>query len=164
MSSKLEPDYYTSDLISDLLSNGKSSRLYQSLVKGKKLFSDINAYITGDIDAGLLIITGKLMNGVSMEIAEKAIYEELNKVITGDITDFEVDKVKNKFESVYQFGQLSVLNKAMDLAYHELLGNADRINHEVEKYRSVTLEEIKSVAAKIFSKNNSSTLYYLSKK
>ncbi len=164
MSSKMENEYYVTDLISDVLSNGKSSRLYQNLVKNKKLFSDINAYITGDIDAGLFIVTGKLMNNVKMEDAEKAINEELNQITTGNIDDYEIEKVKNKFESVYQFGQINALNKAMDLAYHELLGDADRINHEVEKYRSVTKKEIITVASSLFSKKNSSTLYYLSKK
>ncbi len=164
MSSKLGKEYYVADLISDILSNGKSSRLYQNLVKNKKLFSDINAYITGDIDAGLFIVTGKLMNHIKMEDAEKAINEELNQIATGNIDDYEIEKVKNKFESVFQFGQLSALNKAMDLAYHELLGDADRINHEVEKYRNVTKKELQQVASKIFSTKNSSTLYYLSKK
>lgn len=164
MSSKFEKEYYATDLISDLLANGKSSRLYQNLVKNKKLFSDINAYITGDIDPGLFIVTGKLMKGVKMEDAKDAISKELNQIKNGQISEYEIEKVKNKFESVYQFGQLSSLNKAMDLAYHELLGDANRINHEIEKYRSVTKEEIKQVATKLFHPNNLSTLYYLSKK
>jgi predicted Zn-dependent peptidase len=146
------------------LSNGKSSRLYQNLVKDKKLFSDINAYITGDIDAGLFIITGKLMKSVKMDDAEKEINSELNKIVEGKIDDYEIEKVKNKFESVFEFGQLSATNKAMDLAYNELLGDANRINLEVKNYRSVTKEEIQKVATNLFNVNNSSTLYYLSEK
>ena len=164
MSSKLGKDYYVCDLISDLLSNGKSSRLYQNLVKTRNLFSDINAYITGDIDAGLFIVTGNLMKHVKMKDAEEAINIELNEIINGNINDYEIEKVKNKYESVFQFGQVSTLNKAMDLAYHELLGDADRINHEIEKYRSVSKEEIQRVASEMFKTDNSSTLYYLSKK
>jgi zinc protease len=164
MSSKLEKDFYTTDLISDLLANGKSSRLYQNLVKDKKLFSDINAYITGDIDAGLFMITGRLMKSVKMEDAEKAINSELDKIIEGEIEDYELEKVKNKFESVFEFGQLSATNKATDLAYNELLGDANRINLEVKNYRNVTKKEIREVATKLFNTNNSSTLYYLSKK
>ena len=163
MSSKLDKDYYTSDLISDLLSNGKSSRLYQNLVKKHKLFSDINAYITGEIDEGLFIIAGKLMQGIKMQEAEKAIHEEIGQIILGPIDEYEVEKVKNKFESTHQFGQLSVLNKAMDLAYQELLGDAERINAEVEKYRNVTIQDIRIVAEKMFKPGNSSTLYYYSK-
>ncbi len=164
MSSKLENDYYVADLISDLFANGKSSRLYQSLVKTKQLFSDINAYITGDIDEGLFIITGKVMSTVKINDAETAIWEEINQLSNGNIDDYEIEKVKNKFESVYEFGQLSALNKAMDLAYHELLGDAERINQEIEKYRRVTKDEIQKTASKIFNRKNSSTLYYLSKK
>lgn len=164
MSSKLGKDYYVCDLISDLLSNGKSSRLYQNLVKTRNLFSEINAYITGDIDAGLFIVTGNLMNHVKMKDAEEAINAELNEIVIGNVNDYEIEKVKNKYESVFQFGQVSTLNKAMDLAYHELLGDADRINHEIEKYRSVSKEEIQKVASEMFKTDNSSTLYYLSKK
>lgn len=164
MSSKFDRKYYVTDLISDILANGKSSRLYQSLVKEKKLFSEINAYITGDIDEGLLIVTGKLIHGIEMPEAENAINIELQKIITDPIDNYEIEKVKNKFESVYQFGQLSALNKAIDLSYHELLGDANKINQEVEKYRSVTKEEIQTVASELFNKNNSSTLYYFSKK
>lgn len=164
MSSKLEKEYYVADLISDIFANGKSSRLYQSLVKTKQLFSDINAYITGDIDEGLFIITGKVMSNVIINDAETAIWEEINQLSNVEIDDYEIEKVKNKFESVYEFGQLSALNKAMDLAYHELLGDAERINQEIEKYRRVTKDEIQKTASKIFNKKNSSTLYYLSKK
>jgi len=164
MSSKFEREYYVTDLISDLLANGKSSRLYQNLVKERKLFSEINAYITGEIDPGLFIISGKLMHHVNMEEAEMAIRSELDKITDGSFTDYELEKVKNKFEAVYEFGQLSALNKAMSLSYFELLGDADLINHEIEKYRSISREEITSVASQLFKSTNSSTLYYLPKK
>ena len=163
MCSKHHKDYYATDLISDLLANGKSSRLYQNLLKEKSLFSDINAYISGDIDEGLFTVTGKLMKGVSMKDAEDAIDEEIQKIINVDISDYEIEKVKNKFESVYHFSQLSALNKAMELAYQELLGDADRINQEIEKYRNVNKAEIKRVSKSLFDRNNASVLYYLSK-
>ena len=161
MSSKLHPDYYTTDLISDLLANGNSSRLYQNLSKERHLFSDINAYISGDIDEGLFVVAGKLMKGISIDEAENAINEELLKIATDEISDYELEKVKNKFESVYQFGQLNALNKAMELAYQELLGDANRINQEIDNYRKVTKTDIKKVAKELFNVNNSSTLYYL---
>ncbi len=163
MSSKYKKEYYITDLISDLLANGKSSRLYQNLVKNKRLFSEINAYITGDIDPGLFIITGKLMEKVGFEEAEEAIKSELNQIIDGNFTDYEMEKVKNKFESVYQFSQLSALNKAMSLSYFELLEDAELINQEIDKYRSVQRGEIVKVASKLFKTENSSTLYYLPK-
>ena len=161
MSSKLHPDYYTTDLISDLLANGNSSRLYQNLSKERHLFSDINAYISGDIDEGLFVVAGKLMKGISIDEAENAINEELLKIGTDEISNYELEKVKNKFESVYQFGQLNALNKAMELAYQELLGDANRINQEIDNYRKVTKTDIKKVAKELFNVNNSSTLYYL---
>jgi predicted Zn-dependent peptidase len=164
MSSRIDQDYYTYDLISDLLANGKSCRLYQSLVKDKKLFSEINAYITGSIDEGLFLVSGKLIHGVSMKDAEEAINLELDNISNQDIADVEMEKVKNKFESVYQFGQISVLNKASDLAFYELLGDANKINTEIENYRNVSTDDVKDISKKLFTKSNSSTLYYLSKK
>lgn len=149
MSSKLHPDYYTTDLISDLLANGNSSRLYQNLSKERHLFSDINAYISGDIDEGLFVVAGKLMKGISIDEAENAINEELLKIATDEISNYELEKVKNKFESVYQFGQLNALNKAMELAYQELLGDANRINQEIDNYRKVTKTDIKKVAKEL---------------
>ncbi|OFX86772.1 MAG: peptidase M16 [Bacteroidetes bacterium GWF2_33_16] len=163
MSSRHNSDYNVADLISDLLSNGKSSRLYQQLVKEKQFFSSIDAYITGDIDEGLFIISGNIMKGISIDTAEAAIENELKKIYTDKIDDYELNKVKNKFESVHQFGQLSAMNKAMDLAYQELLGDANLINHEVENYRNVSANDIKRVASQLFDANNCSTLYYIAK-
>ncbi|MDX9696129.1 MAG: pitrilysin family protein [Bacteroidales bacterium] len=163
MGSRFDKDYYVADLISDMLSNGKSSRLYQSLVKENQYFSSIDAHITGDIDEGLFIVTGKIMKGISVDKAEKAIEKELRKIYEGNIDDYEINKVKNKFESIHQFGQLSAMNKAMDLAYQELLGDADKINYEVQNYRKVCKEDIKRVASEMFKSTNCSTLYYIAK-
>jgi predicted Zn-dependent peptidase len=163
LGSRFDKDYYVADLISDILSNGKSSRLYQSLVKENQYFSSIDAHITGDIDEGLFIVTGKIMKGISVDKAEKAIENELIKIYEGNIDDYEINKVKNKFESIHQFGQLSAMNKAMDLAYQELLGDADRINYEVQNYRNVCKEDIKRVASEMFKNTNCSTLYYIAK-
>ncbi len=164
MSAKTHPDYYVADLISDILANGKSARLYQKLVKQKQLFSDINAYITGDIDEGLFVVTGKLMKGVAIQEGEKAIENELETLINDLIDDSEIEKVKNKYESVFQFAHISALNKAMDLAYQELLGDANRINEDVKKFRAVTKQDVQSVAKTLFDQKNSSTIHYLSKK
>lgn len=164
MCSKQDKDFYAYDLISDILSNGKSSRLYESLVKKKKLFSEINAYITGDIDPGLMVVTGKLIKGTTMGIAEKAIEEELNKLKTELITENELEKNKNKIESIHIFSETSILNKAMNLAIYELLGDAKNINEEVERYRKVDEYQIQRIANKMFRSENSSTLYYKAKK
>ncbi len=160
MSAKMEQDYYATDLISDILSNGKSARLMQRLVKEQKLFSTISAYISGDIDAGLFLINGNLNDGISFEDGEKAISIELEYIKNETIEKYELNKVKNKVESTLIFSEVSVLNKAMNLAYNELLGDANLINLEADQYRKVTVEQIKEVANKIFQPTNCSTLYY----
>ncbi|MCF8296901.1 MAG: insulinase family protein [Saprospiraceae bacterium] len=164
MCSRNDKDYYTVDLLSDLLSNGKSSRLYYELVKKQRLFSECEAFITGDIDNGLFIISGKLIKGVSTEKAESAIFAELAKLKEQKIEEIELQKVKNKIESSKLFAEMSVLNKAMNLAYFELLGDAENINTEINKYLSVSSDNISTQAKKIFSENNCSILYYLAKK
>lgn len=164
MCSKYDKEYYTVDLISDILSRGNSSRFHNELLKKQKLFSDINAYVSGDLDNGLFVVSGKLVKGVKMEVAEKAIDAELDKLKTQFVDEKELTKVKNKMESALVFSEMDIMNKAMNLAISEHLGDADMINHEVEKYNAVTASGIQEQAKKIFTKQNSSVLYYLSKK
>ncbi len=164
MGKRMDNDFYIIDLVSDVLSNGQSSRIFQSLVKERNLFSSIDAYITGEFEPGLFLITGKLVEGVPMETAETAIWEELNKISTTKVDEYELQKVKNKVESTLVFSEISYLNKAMTLATHELLGEADDINKEVDKYQKVSTDDILNSSAKIFRKENCSTLYYYSKK
>ncbi len=161
MPSRTEAGYYAADLISDILSRGNSSRLFRNLLKDKKLFSDINAYLTGSLDAGLFVVEGKPVPGVSMEQAEAAIWEELERLCTELIPESELTKVKNKMESTMVFSEMSLLDKAMNLAYFELLGDADLLNSEIQKYLDVTAEQIQAQARQIFRRENSSTLHYL---
>jgi zinc protease len=163
MSNRKHDDFHATDLVSDLLSNGKSSRLYQKLVKDRNLFSDINAYITGDIEEGLFVITGRLYKNTSFKVAELAINEELESIKSKTIDGYELEKVKNKFESNFKFGETNPLDKAMNLAFYELLGDAKDVNLEVEQYREVSAEKVKEIATKIFTKENCSTLYYKAK-
>jgi predicted Zn-dependent peptidase len=160
---RLDQRYYVSDLITELLSGGGSSRLYQALVKEKKLFSNIECYHFGTIDAGLLTIEGKLVKGVQMEEAEKAVEEELQKVKNEKISEAELQKVKNKTESQMAFEDMSVMNRANSLAFYELLGDATLMNEELKRYNSVTAEDIQALSREIFREENSSTLYYYSK-
>lgn len=164
MCSRFDKEYYATDLISDILSRGNSSRMHNSLIKDKKLFSDLHAYVMGDFDKGLFVVSGKLSNGVSMEVAERGINEELEKMKTQLVDKAELQKVKNKMESSHVFGEIEVLNKAANLAVSELLGDANMVNVEVDKYLSVTAEQIKEQANNIFRKENCSTLYYKAKK
>jgi len=161
---RYDSEFYTVDLISDILSRGNSSRLYKALVKTKNLFSEISAYTTGDVDKGLFIISGKLVAGVTMAVAEAGIEAELKKIKQELLTQAELNKVKNKAESSLIFSEMELLSRAMNLAIYELAGDADLINTEVDKYLSVSAEQIKEQANIIFSPNNCSTLYYLSNK
>lgn len=160
--SRTDMRYYTTDLISEILSGGGSSRLFQSLVKEKQLFSNIECYHLGSTDAGLLTIEGKLVKGVKMEDAEAAVNEELLKLQQDGISQRELDKVKNKTESMIAFEDMTITNRAASLAMYELMGEADLINKELDRYRAVTAEEIKNESKIIFDERNSNTLYYYS--
>jgi zinc protease len=155
-------DFYTLDLITDLLAGGESGRLYTILVREKKLFSEINAYITSDIDPGLIFIQGKLMKGVDIRHAEESVNEVITGLLNPDKIRDEMEKVKNKFESSTVFSNTSILNKAMNLSYYELLGNPGLINTEAESYRKVTREMVIEATERYFVPSNCSTLYYKS--
>jgi zinc protease len=157
---RMDHRYYVSDLITEILGGGGSSRLYQALVKEKQLFSNIECYHFGTLDAGLLAIEGKLVKGVKMEEAEKAIGVELEKIRNEKVTEAELEKVKNKTESMIAFEDMSVMNRANSLAFYELLGDASLMNTELDRYNAVTVEDILQEAQKIFREENSSTLYY----
>ena len=160
--SRTDSRYYTTDLIGDILGGGASSRLFQSLVKEKKLFSNIECYHMGSTDTGLLTIEGKLVKGVSMKDAEAAINEEIQKLKEQGVTDKELEKVKNKTESMMAFEDMSVMNRATSIAMYEQLGDADLINKELEMYQAVTATEVAKECSVIFDENNSNTLYYYS--
>ena len=134
--------------------------MYQSLVKEKKLFSNIECSHFGSTDAGLLVIEGKLVKGVAMKDAEAAVEEEIKKLQAEGITTKELEKVKNKTESMMAFEDMSVMNRAASLAMYELLGDADLINKELEMYRAVTADQVLEESKIIFNENNSNTLYY----
>ncbi len=160
---RLSKDYQTMDLISDILSRGTSSRLYRALVKDRELFSEINAYVMGSIDPNLFVLEGKPSKGISLKEAEEAIWEQLT-ILKDQLVDHEeLQKVKNKIESTMLFSELSILDKAMNLAFYEAISTADDYNLEAEKYLAITPEQIKEVANLIFRKENSSTLFYQSK-
>ncbi len=157
-------DYYISDIVSDILSNGDSSRLYIELVKKKQIFSGIDAYITGSIDPGLFIISGRLMNGISFAAAEQAINDIIKELQDNSVKDRELQKVKNRIESMLVFTEIKVLEKAMNLAMFELIGDATLINKEAEQYALVNKNDILSFSQKYLTENNCSTLYYHAKK
>jgi len=162
ISSRLDKRYYIMDLITEILGSGASSRLFQSLVKEQQLFSNIQCSHFGSIDAGLLYIDGKLVKGITMQQAENAINIELDKMKSQLVDRSELEKVKNKTESLMAFEDISLVNRANSLATYELLGDADLMNKELERYQAVTVEEIKNECSTIFEDENCSTMYYLS--
>ncbi|MEG2755726.1 MAG: pitrilysin family protein [Mucinivorans sp.] len=156
-------EYVVCDVISDLLSNGTSSRLYQRLIKQKSLFSSVNAYVTGEIDAGLFVLTGSLLDGVSFEVAQKALLQQMEELKSVAVSDYELQKVKNKFEANDIYSQINVLSKAMNLAFFEFVGDASLINAEVSDHNSVTQEEIFATCATLFTPEHSNILHYQAK-
>jgi zinc protease len=159
---RLDNRYYVADLITEIMSGGGSSRLFQALVKEKQLFSNIDCYHMGTIDAGLLTVSGKLVKGIKPEDAEKAIEAEIQKLRTTLISNEELQKVKNKTESIIAFEDMALGSRANSLAMYELLGDANLINTELSKYHEVTAQQIMEECNIIFEESNSNTLYYLS--
>lgn len=160
MCARHEPEYAVMDLISDLLSRGNSARLYNRLVKEERMFGEINAFVMGDSDKGTFVVSGKLNEGVTTEAAEEAVFAELQKLQDELVSEKELQKVKNKVESSLLFAEMGVLDKAMNLAFYELMGDIDKVNTEIEEYMKVTPEDIRNVAREVFRKTNCSTLHY----
>jgi zinc protease len=163
MDARLDKGYYIADLATEILGGGGSSRLFQSLVKEKQLFSNLDCYHFGSVDKGLIAVEGKLVKGVSMEAAERGVSEEIEKIQASAVSEPELEKVKNKTESVIAFEDMGVMSRANSLAMYELLGDAELMNTELQRYHDVTVEEIQQYARKVFREENSNTLLYHSK-
>jgi predicted Zn-dependent peptidase len=162
MCDRREKDYHVLDLMSDILSRGNSSRLYKVLVKEQRLFSEISAFVMGDMDKGLFVVSGKVSPGIASDVAEAAVFAELEKLSLALISERELSKVKNKVESSLMFAEMSILDKSMNLAFFELLGDAEMINDEVDRYLAVTPQDLQRVSKEVLRKTNCSSLHYLS--
>lgn len=163
MCARLHQDYYVADVISDILSNGPSSRLHQRLVKEAKAFVEIDAYITASDDIGLFVIEGKVTENYAVEDAVQLIWAEIDLLKTAEINERELQKCKNKMLTYQSFSEANLLNRTISLASYELLGDANLINEEEKNYDAVTKERIQLFAQHTLSKPKSSTLYYLKK-
>mgnify|MGYP003294372231 FL=1 len=163
MGNRLSRDFFLGDITSDILAGGDSARLYEHLIKNKRLFASVNAYITGDVDCGLFVFTGQLLPSTSEAEAEEALWAEMADLQQNNISDYELEKVKNKFEANTLFGELNVMNKAMNLGYYEMVGDLPLINREVEIYRSLSAEDVADFSQRTFRPENSSTLIYRAK-
>ena len=158
MMDRLDSHYYHADLLSDVLGNGKSSMLYQPLVLNQQLFISVDAFITGATENGLFIIEGKLAKGVDHDVAFDAIWKVIERVKTDVISESEMKKVYHQTISAMAFANVSLLNKVMNLAYFEALGNADLINEEAEIYGMITNEDILEMGRKLLQKHRCSRL------
>lgn len=160
---RLAPGYYAADLITEIMGNGYASRLYQKLVKEAQLFSNISCYQTGSLDPGLLVVEGKIVEGKSIEDANAAVEHEMKLLIDNGVTDDELQKAKNKIEAMIEFEDMALLSRANNLAFYELLGDANMINDELGRYQAITPQVLKEEAAKILRAENSNTLFYRKK-
>ncbi len=160
---RLTQDFILGDFTSDLLAGGDSARLHQRLVREKKLFSSVNAYITGEVDPGLFVLTGHLLPSTTEERAEQALWEEIEMLKVELASEYECEKIKNKFEANTLFGEINIMNKAMNLSYYDMLGDLEKINREVEEYRCVTAEQVRDFCQRNFTPQRSSTLIYAAK-
>lgn len=164
MGGRTSAEFFVGDLVSDLLSGGDSSRLYQRLVKQRRLLSSVNAYVTGDVDPGLFVFTGQLLPDTTPAQVEEAFREEIGALVRDAATEYELEKVRNKFEANTLFGELNVMNKAMNLGFYEMLGDLPLINGEVARYRAVTNDAIRDFCRRVLRPENSNTLIYKAKK
>ncbi len=158
---RTHPDFYATDLLSDILANGESARMPARLVHDQKIFSELNAYITGNLDPGLFVITGKPNHGVDMNQAEDMLWKETQDLVANKVSDRELQKVKNRVEATKTFSESNLLARAMNLAYYELQGDADLYNRQTEAYAQVKPDDIQRIASDVFKRTNASILHYL---
>lgn len=157
MSDRQSPDYYVYDIISDLLSNGHSSRMYRHLVQAKGLFTEVNAYITGEQDKGLFVVSGKLSDGTNLDRAEEAIDEEIKQLQSHPVSSHEMEKVANKFENTFLYSHYKPADRALSLCYYEMVGDIELVNTEPNIYHQITPADVRRVAGYL-SPERSSTL------
>ncbi len=163
MAPRLSQPYYATDLITEIMGDGFSSRLYQRLVKEEQLFSQISCYHTGSLDPGLIVVEGKVSEGRRIEDANAAVEREMALLVAEGVTDDELQKAKNKITAMIEFEDMSLLSRANNLAFYELLGNANYINEELERYAAVTKDLLRETAAYVLRPENSNTLFYRKK-
>lgn len=160
MEAKGKDGYFATDLLSDVLGRGKSSRLYEQWVRQKPLFNQIGAYITASFDAGLLVVYGTMNDGVSMQEAEEAINSTIAELQNSPIPETELTKVKNKAEASIAFEEVELLTRARNIAFGAVLGNPNYANQEIQQLQAVTAEALQDSAKRVLRPENCSTLYY----
>lgn len=164
MCGRWDKDFFAADLLCDILGRGKSSRLYDKLVNTDKIFHSLQSYVTSSFDPGLIVIDGKLKDGITVEEGERRVNEVIQELLTKGVTTEELEKVKNQAESTLIFSESELLNRVMSLAFAALEGDPNLANGEVERLRAVTKEQVEQMAKQVLKPENSSTLIYRSNK
>lgn len=156
-----DEEYYVADILTDLLSNGKSGILFQHMVKDTQVASQASAFSWGLHDPGAVSIDGRIAPGKSIEDYEKALSESLDKLVK--LSHEDLERIKSKLEATFILQKTTILNKAMGLAISDALGDANLINTTPGIYRNITLDQVREAAEKYLKPENCSTLYYLPK-
>lgn len=157
---RMHPDYYLDEILSDVLGDGDASLLFKKMVKELQLFSEVDAYITGTLDTGLFVLEGKLAEGHNFEEAEAAFWNILNILKENPLSEKDLQRQQNRIEHNLEFAEVTSFHKAVSLGYYELLGDANWINEEGARYRSITVEGIQNRAQALFQPHKVSVVYY----
>ena len=159
-----DPLFRACDLVSDILGNGNSSRLYDRLVRREGLFSSVDACITGDAGPGLMVLSGKLADGVSLDQGADALRREVRLLADEGPTEYELQKVQNKYENTFVYSQYKAADRALSLCYYTWLGDTDLVNREPQEYRRVTVDDIRRAAREVFRQERENRLDYESER
>lgn len=160
MPGRFHGDYFAVDLLSDVLGRGQSSRLYNTLVKEKEIFTSLASFVMGTLDPGLLAISGRVKDGISLEQAEEEVQQVVSGIVKNGVEQEELEKVKNQSQTTFEFDEVEVMNRAMNLAFASLSGDVERVNQEREMMNEVTMHDIKRVAEQILTEENANVMYY----
>jgi zinc protease len=160
MPGRFHNDYFAADLLSDVLGRGQSSRLYNTLVKEKEIFTSLSSFVMGTLDPGLLAISGRVKDGIAIEQAEDEVQQVVNEVLKNGVEQEELEKVKNQSQTTFEFDEVEVMNRAMNLAFASLSGDVERVNKEREMMNKVSTQDIMRVAEEVLKEENASVMYY----
>jgi predicted Zn-dependent peptidase len=155
-------DAYALEMLGQILSEGKSSRLQKQVVDKQQKAAAAGAFSLPSEDPGMTMMYGIGNMGVKPEELEKSMNDEIENIVNNPVSADELQKCKNQIENQFISQNQRVLGIVENLAnYHVYFGNANLINTELDRYMKVTVADMQAVAKKYFTKNNRLVLYYL---
>ena len=158
MGKRLEQDYYLADLLSDHMGNEKTGILFTELQRKKKLVSEITAYITGSIDNGLFVISGKINPKRSLSELDAALWPLLDQYKSKKMSQSALRELILKLQTAKAFQDQGLLSRAMNLSFFELLGSAELINQESARFEIIQTKDLQTYAQQLLDKNRCSLL------